>query len=317
MKNNRIIWIDFIRVLCTLYIIGFWHLDDYLISRIVVPLPIHNIPHQTTYCVLATFTLISGFFSASKHLTSKNEIIAFYKKKLLRIYPLFTLAGVLLVLTRYNGKGAFIKSQIGIGLFLPPFPITIWFICMLFIFYFITPFVLKRDNIKKSFILFLLLEIIFFSSSLIFGIDERLYYYWPFFYIGLMIKEKNYHTLIRKNYITTILSFILYLTTSITVGENFSILTFVCAISFIYTIANISYILFGKQHNNKIIEYISYSSMCAYLFHRPLYYCFQKIIGSFNLFIAFFVCLPTVIILSWLIQKTYDTIISYYANNNL
>lgn len=104
----------------------------------------------------------------------------------------------------------------------------------MFIFYFITPFVLKHDNIKKSFIIFLLLEIVFFTSSHIFGIGERLYYYWPFFYIGLMIKEKNHHTLIRKNYITTFLSFILYLTTSITLGENFSILTFLCAISFIY-----------------------------------------------------------------------------------
>lgn len=308
--KNRIVWIDAIRVICTFYIVGFWHLSSILYSS----LPMNNFTYQTTYCVLATFTLISGFFSASSHLNNVKDIVAWYIKKLIRIYPLLTLACISFLIIGYMDVHTFIRCQLGIGIFFKA-PRTLWYICMIMIFYFFTPFVLRINNFFLKIVIFLIIEIAFYLLYCILGMDERVYFYWIFFCIGLFIKENNYHTLINKNYSFPIFSTILYFVISSRIGQSFNMFTVICAFSFIYSIASITYFILGRFQKVRVLEFLSYSSMCAYLFHRPIYACLYKIHGPFNLITAYVICIPIVVILSYLVQKIYDKFICYIENN--
>lgn len=238
------------------------------------------------------------------------KLLTFNKKKLLRLYPLFILSGFLFCLIGYSDKYTFLKCLLGVALFIPPYPRTLWFVCMMLIFYFITPLILNKDD-KRSVVNFLAVELIFFLLSYIGNIDKRLYYYWIFYGIGLLLRKNVNKLFVAKNYMLVFVAIILYIMIGKNIGNNFGFLTIIGALSFVYAMGNISYMIFGRKSDNKIITFISYLSMCVYLFHRPLYYCANRIFGEFNWKIAVLVCIPFTIAISWVIQKMYDKGVFY------
>ena len=265
---------------------------------------------QTTYCVLATFTFISGFFGANNRISTWQDVGAYYKKRLLRIYPLYALASVSLVLCHYNSWESLTRYLLGLGCFTKPYPATIWFVSMLLIFYFVTPLLLKCST-KRRITFFLLLQIVFFMLVYWWDSDIRLIYYWPFYCLGICFKQKKLHFKFFEghNNWLIIAVFIAYAVLGMNIGENFTILTFVCCFLFIYSTMNI----FSKMSNlinyNKMIAFISYSSMSAYLFHRMFFYIIKMLGGTYKPVMAFFVYLPCVFILGGTLQRVYDNLI--------
>jgi surface polysaccharide O-acyltransferase-like enzyme len=68
-----------------------------------------------------------------------------------------------------------------------------------------------------------------------------------------------------------------------------------------------------KLSNDKAKNFItklSYSSYCMYLFHRPVYIFLKKMYFPFDslsqLFYLLFFCVPFIILLSYIIQYSYD-----------
>lgn len=57
--KKRVLFLDFARMLCMLWIVGVWHMQAYLSDGFAVQ---NRITENVTIGVLATFTFISGFF---------------------------------------------------------------------------------------------------------------------------------------------------------------------------------------------------------------------------------------------------------------
>lgn len=280
MNRKKILWIDIMRLICTIYIIGFWHLDDYM-STEIQKLTANNFTYQTTYCVLAAFTVLSGFLAANNSITNSSDIFFYYKKKILRLYPLFVVACILFVLCGYISLDHLLINIIGLGEIIPPFPSTLWFMCMLFIFHFFAPFLIKINKLKYQVFFFGIAEIAFWLFHTISDIDIRLLYYWPFFYLGLVCNQKNWYLRLKRNIFLVVVSAVVYFLLGFNLGKEFVLLTYSCAFAFIYSLSSILVFLFSQVEMNKLIQSMSYASMCAYLFHRPIYWILMKVGGGY------------------------------------
>ena len=87
-KNSakpRIKFLDCSRALCMLWIVGIWHMQEYMGLNFQNP-----ITKNVTAGVLATFTLISGYFIGKNKFEGKENILRFFKKTLsAHISPVF------------------------------------------------------------------------------------------------------------------------------------------------------------------------------------------------------------------------------------
>ena len=150
-EKNR--YIRNTRVLCMLWIVGFWHLGG------VSNFEYSN--HNTllfTKGILATFVFISGYLYAGRQINDKKEMLTFYKKKFIRIYPLFIISIICFYLLYLWDKHFWyitsirqcILSILGIACIFPPAPGTVWFIEMMLLFWGITPIILQiSGNVQK------------------------------------------------------------------------------------------------------------------------------------------------------------------------
>ena len=134
---NRIIGFDLARVLSIFVVIGIYHNLGYAGH-------LHSEPaiRVLVYSSLGVFTFISAFLLASNNTFQVIEDTkAFYKRRLLRIWPLFTVSSIMLAVLGFNSWGSTLKGIIGISPFWAPHPTTMWYVAMLISLYIITPFV--------------------------------------------------------------------------------------------------------------------------------------------------------------------------------
>ena len=95
---------DVVRVICMTYLIAFFHLYGYIY-------PQGGTPFYTPVCTalahacLGLFTFVSGYLLGRKYCFGQMEnsdAWSFYKKRILRIIPLFVLSSIALWLIDYN-----------------------------------------------------------------------------------------------------------------------------------------------------------------------------------------------------------------------
>lgn len=78
MNSNRIEFLDTARALCCLWIVGVWHVEPYLLN----PFLIHNeYTEPITVSVLASFTIISGYFLGGGGFHREKKLYCFTKKE--------------------------------------------------------------------------------------------------------------------------------------------------------------------------------------------------------------------------------------------
>jgi peptidoglycan/LPS O-acetylase OafA/YrhL len=314
---ERIAAIEYLRALCVLYIVGFWHLFDYTSAFSDTLLSLIPITERITYTTLALFVFISGYLLGGK----KNKALStslFLKKRLLRIIPLYFLAIFLFYLFSIDHSSTLLKALLGISMFYGPAPQTLWFICMLLFFYAITPFLLKIVDAPIKFFAttFTFFLIIIASKACFNGIDPRQILYFPAFILGLYCANFGFS---RKPTIQTAAyaSLIIGLAIS-TIQFSSSALT---TLKFIPFVTAASYLVFslcekyGRHFkNNTTICILSYASFSMYLFHRPIFIAMQKLYYPSNpIWQALYLagpCLLIIIATAWSIQKIYDNILN-------
>lgn len=59
----------------------------------------------------------------------------------------------------------------------------------------------------------------------------------------------------------------------------------------------------------RTIAFLSYISMCAYLFHGQVFLLYEYLFGKMSLVTAYLFVVPTVFLLSWVIQRLYDMLL--------
>lgn len=297
MKNRKG-FMDCARAICTIYIVGFWHLFPYIGKPHA-----NTITFQICYGVLACFTFISGYFLGNKVIDSFRSVFRFYFKRFIAFYPLFLIACVLLVSIGYVADcRQFFLTITGIACFVPPLPATIWYFCMLIIFYLVTPLINVCPG-KMKWIVMFSIEVVFVLAMRFGNIDDRLSFYFPFYCAGICAPRKEITC--KVNFIEMLLAAIIFIAAYTSAEFEGRILSYISVFSVVIFIICLGRIL-EKTFVLTIMTKISYASMCAYLFHRPFYTWVRQITGDFPIWITYLGILPVMLIICYGIQWTYD-----------
>uniref|UniRef100_B8HS92 Acyltransferase 3 n=1 Tax=Cyanothece sp. (strain PCC 7425 / ATCC 29141) TaxID=395961 RepID=B8HS92_CYAP4 len=317
VASQRNYTVDFLRTVSILYIIAYWHLFGYTEA---LPGYRNIFTSGLKVIVLATFVFISGFLLSKGSMSlAPKQVLGFYQKRLVRIYPLYLLALVLLKLTDAT-YGSGIKAALLISMFDPPAIRTLWFITMIMFFYVIAPcLIYQARNIFKFGLLASFVMLLFGMFHLVINpIDTRLVMYFPAFALGILFQTQasfRQYCLQNKLHlgILLLLSFLLSLvpTQSDFIG---SLLLIPLTISGVLCLFTYSEPWVNQLPLKEAVTFLSYASFCMYLFHRvifhwaiALFYPQNPILQCLYLFL---VCIPLTIAIGWLIQKSYDWMLS-------
>ena len=135
---ERLLSVDIARFLCMIWIVAFWHLGPRLGLAIQESICCETI----TYIALAAFTFYSGLFLGKKNVSA----VDFYKKRLIRFYPMFVVVCILMFVG-HGGIKSFahlMYALTGLSVFVPPHTPILWYMDMLIVFYAITPIIIPK-----------------------------------------------------------------------------------------------------------------------------------------------------------------------------
>ena len=315
METKRLIGFDFVRVVAIFIVIGIYHNTDY--ARIY---DYEYIVKPLVYSSLGVFTFLSGFLLASKYsFIEKGTVMLFYKKRILRVWPLFVLSSLILLLFHFNSLVPTVKGIFGISPFWGPAPLTMWYVAMLLSLYLLTPFV-AVGGAKKQCIRAALVMSVIGCIQILFGtVVPKTFNYFTVYFIGLILGRNLYgQTLLLMKNKGGLCIFAIWILSLIT-----DILTknvWVESISGVLGIGGMLYMslyLSDKlAHNKKFVKVttiLSYSSFCAYLFHREVIGAMLRVYNpqeGLPMFIyILLVGVPLSFLFAFFVQKYYDTLI--------
>lgn len=311
INSNRNYSVDLLKAISILYIVGFWHLFNYTDA---FPQYYNDITSRLTVILLGLFTYLSGYLIGLKEsFNNLNDVYLYYKKRIIRIYPLYLLAIILFFVLRISDFLILAKASVFLSMFITPAPLTLWFITMIFIFYIIAPLlVVIRQNILCYIatcisIYLILLAYQYYTNNL----DFRFLTYFSSFALGIIIASKQeFFFSIKPLYSILILAGSILITF---IEFDSQTITRLLRIPMVTAGSFTLFIIFHNMHKQiglSLISIISYSSFCIYLFHRPVYEILTKLYfpenNNYQVIYLYFVCLPLIIIISWLIQSSYD-----------
>ena len=312
MKRN--IGFDVARSTAMIYIVGILHLSGY--TELAVER--NDAFVSLIWSTLGVFTFLSSFLLASKYtFSNKGDVRIFIKKRVLRFYPLFLLSSLLLLAIHFNTWSETWKGLIGISPVWKPQQHTLWYISMLIGLYALTPLLCKKRRLVFQILLFIGCLMVPVVIDLCFhSVDPRLYYYYIVYFTGILTAQhyKDRFLLVVDSKLTLLLllayvPIFLYLLT----GGHRLVMMFEGYLG-IVVILNLC-ALVGRAFQDRkafrsVVSFLSYASMCAYLFHREVYWLLLEIWTPSTdwdtIYYLFFVGLPIVFILSYYIQKGYD-----------
>lgn len=327
MAGKKIKYISYVRALCMLWIVGFWHLGGksaFAYSNIVTLL--------FTKGILATFSYISGRLYANRIIGGKKEAIAFYKKRLTKVYPLFwTSATLFYILHLFDTQfwhitsfRQYAMSILGIACIFPPAPGTVWFIDMLLLFWGITPIILAFKDIFKRGLMGGVLYM-GFSFLVMCGGDDRLLLYLPIYILGLLSVDDHRHKT-GERYIlfpAVLLAFIALCALYVRADNKLKIyfIEVICGGVVTYAMIAVGKIMEALINSHqvngldKLMGWLSSISMTAYLFHDQIEGILFNIIGRFSIWEAYGFVLPITLIMSWAIQWLYGQAVSWLKHS--
>ena len=310
MMQGKIFQIDILRALCAIYIIGIWHLTNYLDSSVYSFGRLYPYMEYLTISVLSTFTFCSGFLLSKYEFASLKDVASFYKRRLIRLYPLFLLSGVTMYIIGYADLKQVIDALLGVSLFTASPINTLWFISMCFFLYGITPLV--RIGMKWKFNVLCILVLLTAISFLCFKdiVDFRLLMYVPIYVIGLNLRNFKSHINKLQLLVITLISISLLLISFLVIDKNESIAMLIGSICGCAFIVSLAFLCPQVSFMNRIITWFAYSSLFAYLFHRQVFSVSLYLTGEayMSLPVAL-LTLGVTFVLSWMMQKIYDRIL--------
>ena len=316
--NLRIHELDFARSLCIFWIIGVWHLNNYLSPSLYFSHASYLYLNRITFAVLACFTFLSGTLLRKYSFCNFKDVISFFKKRIIRIYILYVIACLLFWKLGMIASGkSFVKLLLCVSVFDENPVQTLWYINMLFVFYAVTPLIDYewRKPYSKYIVAVLLLLVLIYVFHLC-KLDKRVLYYFPVYCIGLFFELKSSFKKIAPGLaLGSVAAFAMCVCmTDDTVPTIYlyEILGTLCIISF-------SYWLY-RSNIESVVSFVAYASMCAYLFHRPCYSIFRHLLGYIVDGRAYIplawapLIVITIFVISFSIQYLYDIVLVFIGS---
>lgn len=312
-SHNRILQFDFVRSICMLYIVGIWHFNNYLNPIYRFSGDLAECLECVTISVLATFTFISGYMLRRYEFSTCGDALTFYKKRLLRIYPLFVLSAISLCLIRFADFSQVFYGAIGLALFTSDPIKTLWFISMLIFLYALTPLIRSNRIIRSKYQVLMSFLLVFFILLMLYIcdiIDVRLLLYAPIYIIGLHIKDLK---LSKKEWLLLIVLAVGAFLLTIYCGADGLFRMFCSAYLGTIIILALAFVL-PINNLRKPIGFIAYLSMSMYLFHRQIFGVTLILFGVKNQESAYLPMLLALLALfislcvTYMIQWLYDRI---------
>lgn len=310
-NGGRVYYLDLAKGLCMTWVVFILHISQYLGDSYFL----WNRPwgNNLTSASLGTFSIISGYLLGCKYkISTVDDALFFYKKRVLRFYPLFILSSVLLCAIGFNGIRVTILGLFGLAPFIEEQLQTLWYISMIMVFYFLTPFLLnsKRYLLSIGCLLFFVVYFCFFHLDIRFLFNLSLYLF------GLCIATHgelfNKIVFNKKIQIISIILYVLILL-SFQYIQNKSYVRITSYVGVI-AILSLSAILEKQISQKQIIKFIGYVSMSCYLFHRFTYWVSLRIFEPSTVLTKtaalVLVGIPLCVAFSYLIQKTYDRLLT-------
>jgi len=309
--NQRSPAIDALRSASVLYIVGFWHLLNYTQA---FPMYYNPISIRTTVIVLGLFVFLSGVLLGKSSIEfNARDIIGFYRKRVVRIYPLYLCALTLFMVYGLCDRSTWLKAAVLVSMFYGPPPLTLWFITMIMVFYLVAPLLIAlRHDTRKYWIT----AGATFSALLTFCVvsttaDPRIALYFPAFALGISTANGNFRLGLLPLGISLALALALSALSSAAPEVSFFSIPMAALAPLAVFSLCMSYP--GRLGTGKVVAHLSYAGFAMYLFHRPIYTTLKHIYFPANpwaqvLYLTA-VCLPLVFGASWLVQKAYDSLL--------
>lgn len=229
------------------------------------------------YTTLGVFTFLSGFLLSSKYsFNSKNKTLQFYKKRVLRVWPLFVVSSFMLWIIHFNPLGPTLKGIIGVSPFWQPAPITMWYVAMLIGLYLITPFVMRGGLTKQILKACLVMALVGLIQLFFLSVVPKTFNYYTVYLIGLVLGSNYYELTLNclKSKKTLLLSIVWVLLFFMVFITNNDWLKSFSGVLGIVVMLNLSLLISEKMNTNnnfvKVASFLAYASFCAYLFHREV-----------------------------------------------
>jgi peptidoglycan/LPS O-acetylase OafA/YrhL len=299
---ERLGHLDYIRVVCILYVVAYWHLSGY-------------VKHQGNrywlgaimVAALGTFTMISGYLVHRRGWPDSSA--RFLARRLIRLYPLFAVAVGLFYLGGMIDQSTALRSLLLASMIYPPAPVTLWFIVMLLNFDVAYAFVAWIRKYRFQWLVYTaVLGGLVLTHLFVHQIDPRLLQYSPAFALGIvvstgMVKKKH---LLAIAVVVFAASLALYLTRSL--GHTARNIPFVLSTS--YLVFAIGAAIYRPNRLDPVVRVLAYSSYCMYLFHRPIYKSLTKVWTPVSHEMRYVYLLTAGLFLtigiSWVVQTLYD-----------
>lgn len=346
-KSQRLFELDILRTIAIIFIVCF-HQALFVFKETYTNTIILSFMGYLSSLGTGLFFFISGFILYEK--AKKSKIEDFYIRRIMRIYPLYLFSICLIVIiNNYGDIGIYLSyfNKIDIliyisciqGIISPLYNFNempaFWFVGVILIFYFVLPAMVRSETPKDILLISFGIFLSFVVLRLSLGVfDFRVFLYYGIFTFGVLAKASDFLTVEKRGRITPVViafivgSCIVFMhTLAFFSGEGILldqtliyIIVDITSISFCYLTYLISIHLSSSIPSIfiQVIHALAIGSYVAFLIHSPLLNLEMGLLKMYptghNILFAYFIGIPVIFILSFIIQKIELTVYKNYRS---
>ncbi len=317
-SRNHFVAFDLLRVFAILFIVLFWHVRGYHDDALALFLYPGRI---LVNGLLAVLVFISGVL-LSRYRFPGDSPWQFYRSRMLRIYPLFALALLLMWGCGLVKSEALMPSLLLSNMVNGEPLLTLWFVTLIMLFYLITPLLLWHYRRTRFALIALLLSAALLAAHLQLGwFDKRLAIYLPCYLLGLACGREPALLRLWRSGPLALAGALFFALALVHAGpqplsplfagdasQNIwaALLGGLLLIASYYWLAErLAPLLAGP-----LLGWLSYTSFAAYLFHRPILVLIDSQIQPATVATTWLWLVllggPLTLLLAWALQRLSD-----------
>lgn len=313
--------IDLVRALSILWIVGAWHVFDYLPE---VPETKNEVTYRITVALLGLFVLVSGYLMGLKDVALKpRELRDFYLGRFGRIYPPFVLACLLFALFKLADVAALVKAASLLAILWGPAPFTLWFIAMIALFYAVTPLLMaaRRNGWTFGLVIAGLTTLSALAHLQWATVSPRLAMYLPSYCAGLWLAAHavSWRRVLIFGLVAALPALAISAQADTRMIES-SLFAMPWALAMSAAVFGAAMAGEARLPRWGWILFVAQASYFLYLFHRPVYSLLLKFHDpagwEARAALIVLLALPVATIAAWIGQRIYDRLWARLAREN-